>query len=78
MRMVLFESIRDLALGAAAGLAGGAVLCALLARSLTNIATVDTITTGASIVIIFLVGVGAACLPARRVMRVQPAGVLRS
>jgi putative ABC transport system permease protein len=78
MRMVLLESIRDLSVGAAAGLTGGAAVCVLLARSLENIATVNAITTGASIAIIFAVGVAAACLPAMRVLRVQPAGVLRS
>jgi len=78
MRIVLVESTRDLAIGAACGLAGGAALCALLIRSLANVAAVSAMTTGATIAIIIAVGVTAAWLPALRVMRVQPAGVLRS
>jgi ABC-type antimicrobial peptide transport system permease subunit len=75
---VLFESTRDLAIGAACGLAGGAALCALLIRSLANVAAVNVMTTAATISIIVTVGIVAALLPALRVMRVQPAGVLRS
>jgi predicted permease len=78
MRIVLFESTRDLVIGATCGLAGGAALCAVLIRSLANVAEVNTMTTGATIAIIIAVGLMAAFLPALRVMRVQPAGVLRS
>ena len=49
VRLVLLESTRDLALGAVAGLAGGAALCALLARSMENIGSVDAMTTGVAI-----------------------------
>jgi predicted permease len=78
LRMVVHESMRDLAIGAAIGLAAGAGLCVLLARSLDNVAAVDAITTGVSIAIIVSVGIAAASLPALRIMRVQPAGVLRA
>jgi predicted permease len=78
MRVVLFESTRDLAIGAACGLAGGAALCAVLTRSLENVAAVNATTTAATIAIIAAVGVASAMLPALRVMRVEPAGVLRS
>ena len=50
----------------------------LLARSLENVAPVDAITTGAAIAVIAAVGIAAALLPALRIMRVQPAEVLRS
>ena len=60
------------------GLAGGAALCAVLARSMENIGAVDALTTGVAIGLIALVGIAAACLPALRVLRVQPAQVLRS
>ena len=46
VRLVLLESMRDLAIGAVAGLAGGIALCMLLARSLENVGAVDAITTG--------------------------------
>jgi putative ABC transport system permease protein len=78
VRLVLFESMRDLAIGAVAGFAAGAVLCALLERSMENVGTVDAMTTGVSIGLIVVAGVGAALLPAMRIMRVHPAEVLRS
>jgi hypothetical protein len=75
VRLVLWESARDLALGAVAGLAGGAALCGVLGTSMENIGAVDALTTGVSIGLIALVGMAAACLPALRVLRVQPACV---
>ena len=78
VRLVLFESMRDLAIGAIAGLAGGAALCVLLARSLENVGAVNAITTGVSIGLIAATGLAAAFLPALRIMRVHPAEVLRS
>jgi putative ABC transport system permease protein len=77
VRLVLAESIRDLAIGALAGLGGGIALGGLLAHSLENVGQVDAITTGASIAIIATVGIAAALLPALRIMRVEPAEVLR-
>ena len=77
MRLVLRESTRDLVIGAAAGIAGGAALCVLLARSLENVAPVDALTAGASIAIILSVGIAAAFLPALGILRVDPAHVLR-
>src|SRR6185436_13566425 len=68
VRLVLLESGRDLALGAVAGLASGAALCAVLRRSMENIATVDAVTTGAAIGLIAVVGIAAAWLPARRAL----------
>ena len=78
IRLVLFESIRDLSIGVVAGVAAGAAACGLLARSLENVAPVDAITTGIALVIIVSAGVAAAFVPALRIMRVQPASVLRS
>jgi len=77
VRLVLSESARDLALGAAAGLAAGAALCAVLRGSMANIGPVDALTTGVAIGLITVVGIAAACLPALRVLRVEPAQVLR-
>jgi putative ABC transport system permease protein len=78
VRLVMFESLRDLAAGAAAGLAGGAALCAIVSRSLENVGAVDAVTTGVSIALITATGVAAALLPAARILRVRPAEVLRS
>jgi ABC-type antimicrobial peptide transport system permease subunit len=77
VRLVLAESIRDLTIGALAGLAGGIALGGLLSHSLENVGRVDAITTGASIAVIATVGIAAALLPALRIMRVEPAEVLR-
>jgi putative ABC transport system permease protein len=78
VRLIVGESMRDLALGAIVGLAAGIALSQLLARLMENIAAVDGLTTGASILLISAVGIVAAFLPALRVLRVQPAEVLRS
>jgi predicted permease len=78
IRLILFESIRDLTIGVVAGVAAGAAACGLLARTLENVAPVDAITTAVAIAIIVSTGVAAAFLPALRILRVQPAGVLRS
>jgi putative ABC transport system permease protein len=78
VRLVVLESARDLAIGALAGLAGGAALCALLARSLEHVGSVDVFTTTIAVGLIAIVGLAAACLPAMRVLRVHPAEVLRS
>ncbi len=78
VRLVLAESTRDLTIGVAVGIAGGIALSTLLARLLENVAAVDALTSGASILLVLAVGVGAAVVPALRVLRVQPAEVLRS
>jgi putative ABC transport system permease protein len=77
IRLVLAETIRDVALGAGAGLAGGVALAILLARSLQNVAPLDLKTTGIAVAIMAGVAVGAAIVPALRVRRVEPAQVLR-
>jgi putative ABC transport system permease protein len=77
IRLVLAESIRDLAIGVLAGLAGGMALGVLLAHSLENVGQIDAITAGASIAIIGTAGIAAALAPALRIMRMQPAEVLR-
>lgn len=78
VRLVLFESMRDLVIGAVVGLAGGAALCVLLARSLENVGALNAVTTGVSIGLIAATGMAAAWLPAMRIMRMHPAEVLRS
>ena len=78
LRLVVAESARDLAVGVVAGTAAGAALSSVLARLIENVAAVDVVTAGASILLILAVGIGAAFLPALRVLRVQPAEVLRS
>jgi putative ABC transport system permease protein len=78
VRLVLAESMRDVGIGAVAGVAGGIALCALLASSLENVAAVDAMSTASAIAIIVAVGLSAAVVPALRVLRVHPAEVLRT
>jgi len=78
VRLVVAESMRDLAIGVVVGIAAGAALSIVLGRLIENVAGVDAPTTGASILLMSAVGIGAAVLPALRVLRVQPAEVLRS
>jgi putative ABC transport system permease protein len=77
VRLVLLESMSDLAIGSVAGLAGGAVLCVLLAGVMENVGAVDATTTGVSIGVIAATGIAAALLPAMRIRHVNPAHVLR-
>jgi predicted lysophospholipase L1 biosynthesis ABC-type transport system permease subunit len=77
IRLVLAETIRDVGLGAGAGLAGGVGLATLLARSLQNVAPVDVMTTAVAIGTMAAVGLAAALVPALRVRRVDPSQVLR-
>jgi ABC-type antimicrobial peptide transport system permease subunit len=42
------------------------------------VGSVDALNSGAAVGVIAIVGMAAACLPARRVLRVLPAQVLRS
>jgi ABC-type antimicrobial peptide transport system permease subunit len=46
--------------------------------TMENIGTVDALTIGVAIGLIAVVGIAAACLPALRVRRVQPAQLSRS
>jgi putative ABC transport system permease protein len=78
IRLVMWESGRDLSIGVVAGAAAGAAACGLLARSIENVAPMDAMTTTIAIAIIVSAGVAAAFVPALRILRVEPAGVLRS
>jgi putative ABC transport system permease protein len=78
VRLVLTESGRDLAIGTAAGIAGGVALCELLTGLLENVAPMDAATAALACVLIGAVGVLASLLPALGVLRVEAAQVLRS
>ena len=77
VRLVLGETLRDVAIGAAVGLAGGVASSVLLAGWLDNVASMDATTSAIAVGIIATVGLAAAIVPALRVMRVDPARVLR-
>jgi hypothetical protein len=77
VRLVVAEAMRDLAIGAAAGLAGGMAAAAFLARWLPNVGRVDVVTTAFTVATIAAVGLVAAFVPAVRVTRVDPAQALQ-
>jgi hypothetical protein len=77
VRLVIAESVRDLAIGVAAGLTGGMAAAALLARWLPNVGRVDAVTTGLTVAVIAAVGIVAALVPAVRVTRVDPVQALQ-
>jgi ABC-type antimicrobial peptide transport system permease subunit len=76
VRLVIAEALRDLAIGAAAGLAGGMAAAAFLARWLPNVGRVDVLTMAITVSLIAAVGLVAAIVPAVRVTRVDPAQAL--
>jgi len=75
--LVLREAMRDLAIGAGVGLAGGVVLCSLIAHWLDNVGRISSTTTAFAVATIAAVGVVAAVVPALRITRVDPAHALR-
>lgn len=76
--LVVGQAVRLGALGLALGLAGALAAGRLLATLLFQVRPVDPITLFAVSVILFLIVVIAASLPARRAVRVHPAQVLRA
>jgi putative ABC transport system permease protein len=78
VRLVLAESGRDLAIGAAAGIAGGAMLCELLSGALEHVASTDVATAALTCALVGAAGMVASLLPALGVLRVDAAQVLRS
>jgi ABC-type antimicrobial peptide transport system permease subunit len=77
VRLVIAEALRDMAIGAAVGLAGGSAAAAFLARWLPNVGRVDLMTTAITVATIATVGIVAALVPAIRVTRVDPVQALQ-
>jgi len=77
IRMVVFESVRGLLLGAAAGIVAGAVLCGILAHFLQNVAPLDVFTGLLVTLTMLSAGALAALVPALRITGVNPAITLR-
>ena len=77
LRMIL----RDGVLVIAAGLVGGLVASAWLARTLTGLLhevdPADPVALGAVAILLSLIGLGAVYLPARRAARLSPLAALR-
>lgn len=77
-RNVLGRALRVIALGGAVGLVGALASSRVLAGQLFQVAPADPVSLGAACLLLGLVAVAAAYLPARRATRVDPAIVLRS
>jgi ABC-type antimicrobial peptide transport system permease subunit len=77
-RMVMREGMQVVAIGLAAGLAGGAAASRLLAGLLYGVAATDPWTYAAVGALLALVAAVAVWIPARRAMKADPVASLRS
>ena len=76
-RMVVGEAMQLLLLGLALGLAGAVALSRLLGSLLFNIAPTDPLTYGGAAMLLLLVALVAALIPARAAARVDPLRTIR-
>ena len=76
-RMVVGEALRVLLLGLALGLFGALALSRLLGSLLFNIAPTDPLTYGGAALLLLLVALLAALIPARAAARVDPLRTIR-
>ena len=77
-RMVLGQGGRVAAVGVALGLGGAIALTRLMAALLYGVAPTDPITYGSVSVVLFLVTLLAAYIPARRAAAVDPVEAMRA
>jgi predicted permease len=77
LRMVMAEALRDVAVGAVAGVAAGVLLCRVLGRVVEHVGSANAGTTAASVTVLMVAAFAAALVPAMRVLRVNPADALR-
>lgn len=77
-RLVLGEAAGVVGAGAAIGLVGAALGGRLLAAQLFDVSPLDPLSLGGAAVLLLVIGIAAAVLPARRATRVDPVNALRS
>jgi len=77
LRLVLLQALRMTVAGVAAGIAASFGLTRLLSAQLFNVKSSDPLTFAAVPVILFVVALGAACIPALRATRIDPMTALR-
>ena len=77
LRMVLGESARIAAIGAAAGIVAGLILTRAIAGVLYGVRPYDPISFGGSALALILIALAASYIPARRATRVDPMVALR-
>jgi ABC-type antimicrobial peptide transport system permease subunit len=78
LRMVVMDALKDVVAGAVVGVAGGLLVCGLLARLVSHVAPADARITAASLGALMIAAMVAALVPAVRVLRVDPAEALRT
>ena len=76
--LVVTDSLRSVIAGTVAGAALGWILCSSLTRWIVNVGPIGLATLTTAAVLLAAVAVIAALLPATRVLRVQPADVLKA
>ncbi len=78
MRDVLVEGLRPTVAGLAVGIAGGALVASAIRALLFQVAPGDAWTYAGTTLVLLLVAVASAWLPARRAARIDPGAALRS
>ena len=78
LRLVYGYGLLPAGAGTIAGLAAAFVTSRALQRFLFEIAPHDAVTYGAAALLVLVVAAAACYVPARRTLRVQPMGVLKS
>ena len=77
LRLVLRQGMQPVVAGILCGLAGAALLAGVMKSLLFGVDPLDPLTFAAVASMLMLVALAACYLPARRAMRVDPAGTLR-
>lgn len=77
LRLVLRDTVRTVAIGGAVGLALAVALGTVLRSQLYGVSALDPVTIVATPLLLALVAVAAAMVPARRAARIDPAVALR-
>jgi ABC-type antimicrobial peptide transport system permease subunit len=77
MRLLVWQSVRPVLLGAAIGTALAAAVSSLLRAMLYGISPLDPIGFASALVLLAAVAVAAALMPASAALRVDPAATLR-
>ena len=77
LKMVLWQGLRFLAAGIAAGLAASFALSRIIAGQLWGVSAYDPLTLAAVVLLLIIIGTLACWIPARRATRINPLAALR-
>ncbi|HEY7354632.1 MAG TPA: ABC transporter permease [Terriglobales bacterium] len=76
--LVMRQAVQILVVGSAAGLVASYFATRMLATLIFGVKPYDGLTLGAASVLLVAIGLGAACIPARRAARINPTEALRA